>query len=318
MSPHTRALGRAFALFLFTLVGVAACGTDFEPGSRVVDFRLLAVAADKPFAAPGETVRLTTLHHEPFGRPLTWAWTTCPLPHDSTVNGCLARLAELARTSAAPPFTVEQGRSSFEVTIPPDILDGIPEEAKGNAIVGVVTIVCPGNLSLKDLADIRSSQLPFRCIEAGTGVELAYERYAVAVKRIYLYSRDKNQNPAIADVTWDGASWPEGEIKEARVCDFDSNSFEDCKGERHEISVNAVPATAETGTSEYGTPFREDVVIQHYATEGVFEYDVKTLAQPKTRWAARARSRGQTITMWFVIRDNRGGVTWTSRQVRAL
>jgi hypothetical protein len=308
-------LVRAAALFLLTLVAAFACGPDFDPAARVSDFRLIAIAADKPFAAPGETVRLTTLYHEPFGRPLTWAWTTCPLPRDSTVNACLARLSELARTSAAPPFVVERDRTSYEVSIPANILDGIPEDARGNALFGVVTIACPGELSLTDLASVPAGRLPFRCLEAGSGVELAYERYAVAVKRIYIYGRDRNQNPSIAGVTWDGAPWPEADVREAQVCAFDSNTFGDCKGEKHEIVV-AAPGAVEVGTSEYGTPFKEDVVIQHYATEGVFEFDVKTVAEPKTKWAARTRAAGQTITMWFVVRDSRGGVSWTSRQVR--
>lgn len=307
---------RAVALFFVTIVTVIACGNDFDPGSRITDLRLLVIAADKPFAAPGENVHLTTLVHEPFGRPLTWAWTTCPLPRESTVNGCLVRLGELARASALPPVVVGRDRSSFDVSIPTNILDGIPEEARENALFGVVAVVCPGDLTIKDFATATTSELPFRCVEAGSGVELPYERYAVAVKRIFIYPRDRNQNPAITGVTWDGSPWLENDVKEARACDFDSNDFDDCKGETHEFIVSVAPGTVETGTTEYGSPFTEDVIVQNYATEGVFEFDVKTITEPKTRWAARNQTRGQTVTTWFVVRDNRGGVSWTSRQVR--
>jgi hypothetical protein len=315
----SRAIWGAIRLVLVAVASAAfagACDSSFEPSDRITDFRLLAVSADKPFAAPGETIHLTALHQEPFGRPVTWAWTTCPLPRDSTVNACLARLVELAQAGAAPPFVIEPAKTTFDVVLPPNLLDSVPPAARANATVGVVTVACPGDLSLQDLAGLRAGALPFRCREAGSGVDLPFERYVVAVKRIYLYNRDKNQNPVIGGVTWDGAPWPENEIREARVCEFESNSFGDCKGETHEIGVEAPPGTEESGTSEYGTPFREDVVIQHFATEGVFEFAAKTFETPKTRWAARRQTRGQTVRMWFVLRDNRGGVTWTIREVK--
>ena len=65
-----------------------------------------------------------------------------------------------------------------------------------------------------------------------------------------------------------------------------------------------------------GRAFEEQVVIQHYATEGIFEFEVRTGESPKTGWVARKRASGQTLTLWFVARDDRGGVTWTQRQVR--
>jgi hypothetical protein len=299
------------------VVALAAC-SDFDPGSRVTDFRLIAVSADKPYAAPGETVQLSTLHHEPFGRPITWAWTTCPLPQESTVNGCLSRLAELARSPgrAPPSFAVGRELGSFAVTIPPNVLDGVAPAARGNALVGVVTVACPGELSVKDLARLGPGELPFRCVEAGSELELSYERYAVAVKRIYIYDRDRNQDPAITGLTWDGTPWVENDIKDVGACDFDSNAFGECAGEKHEIAASAPPETREAGTNQFGTPYREDVVIQYYASEGLFEFGTKTLDDPKTRWAARSQARGQTVDMWFVLRDNRGGVGWTTRRVR--
>jgi hypothetical protein len=30
---------------------------------------------------------------------------------------------------------------------------------------------------------------------------------------------------------------------------------------------------------------------------------------------ARKAALGQTLTLWFVVRDNRGGVTWAERRV---
>lgn len=315
MKLHT-IRSRTSLVILLLGAALGAC-TDFDPGSRVTDFRLLAIAADKPYAAPGETVKLEALYHEPFGRPITWAWSTCPLPRDSTATACLARFAELSQSpDRAPSFTVGREQTTYEVTIPPNILDGIQPQSLANATVGVLTIGCPGELSPRDPRVVPTGELPFECREAGSAQVLPFERYVVSVKRIYLYPRDKNQNPTITSVTWDGAPWPSGEVKEVNACDFDSNQWDDCKGEKHELVVTAPPESVEAGTSEYGTPFREAIVYQFYATEGLFEFNTKTFESPKTRWSARTRARGQTVDFWMVVRDNRGGVSWTTRQVK--
>ena len=41
-------------------LSLAACTSDFDPGSRVTSLRVLAVRADLPLAHPGEEVQLDT------------------------------------------------------------------------------------------------------------------------------------------------------------------------------------------------------------------------------------------------------------------
>ena len=50
--------------------------------------------------------------------------------------------------------------------------------------------------------------------------------------------------------------------------------------------------------------------------EGLFEHDVRVAKDPITKWVARKAAAGQTVTMWMVARDNRGGMTWATRQIR--
>lgn len=306
-----------FMNLIFVVLGLlTACGDDFEPGYRVTDFRLLAVAADLPLAFPGETVKLTTLFHEPFGRPITWAWTTCPLPADTTLFGCLGRISELTSRGQAPPIVQGVGLSTFEVPIPADILDGVPAVARANATVGVLTAACPGELSTRPPETVGRGELPFRCVDAITREELTYDRFVVSVKRINLRTTERNALPVVSSVLFDGQPWNEGEVREVNACDFDTNTFDDCKGEKHRIASVTPPNTAESGTTEAGAPFTESVVLWYYATEGAFEFALKTTDEPETQWAARSTSRGRTLDLWFVIRDDRGGVSWTTRQVR--
>jgi hypothetical protein len=310
-------LGLSAVLGLSALAPLA-CGTEFAPASRVDGFRLMAVRADKPYAAPGERVELTTLSHEPFGRPITWAWATCVKPLDTTAGACLLKIAETAQASGTLAVTMGQGLSTFATIIPADVLDGVPVEATGNVLVGVLTVACPGALSVRDPKSLGVGELPFRCVDASTAEELTFDRYVVSVKRIYVRRTDRNQNPPLPAVTWDGAPWAEGDVKEVRACENDPLvAIDDCAGgEKHELSVAIPPETAESGTSELGAPFTEDIVVQYYGENGLFQWDGRTREAPETTWAARASAVGKEQTLWFVVRDNRAGVSWTTRRVR--
>jgi hypothetical protein len=304
--------------FGLAALAVTACGETFDPASRISDLRLIAVQADKPYAAPGERVELTTLSHEPFGRPITWGWATCVKPDETTVAACLAKIVEDARATGQLPLTMGPGLSSFATTVPADVLDGVPQAAAGNVLVGVLTVACPGALSVRDPRTLARGELPFRCLDASTAEELTFDRYAVAVKRIYVRRVDRNLNPPPPAVTWDGLPWAEGDVKEVAACkNSPTRAIDDCDGgERHDLSAVVPSEAAESGMSELGAPFAEDVVIQYYASDGLFESDGRTREEPRTKWAARASSIGKEQTLWFVVRENRGGVSWTMRRVR--
>ena len=290
-----------------------ACGKEFQAVSRIDDFRLIAVRADKPFAAPGERVELTTLPHEPFGRPVTFGWATCVKPRDTTVNACIDQVVHDGQ-----PLTMGTGMSTFATTKPTNVLDAVPPEAAPNVLVGVVTVACPGALSLRDPRTLAPGDLPFRCADANTREELPFERFVVSVKRIAVRRTDRNPNPSLASITYDGQTWAENDVKEVTACKNDPEVLiADCDGgEKHELSVVIPPESIESGTSEAGTPFTEDLVVQYFGENGLFEFDGRTAESPTTTWAARASSAGKEKTLWFVARENRGGVTWTTRRVR--
>jgi hypothetical protein len=298
-------------------LGLAACGAEFAPGSRVSDFRLITVGADAPYAAPGETVHVTALWHEPFGRSVNFTWMTCENPADTSALGCLAKIAQDARVTGTLPVTQSgPGLDQVDITIAPSILDAVPSDSLGNAMVGVVTVACPGTLTLLDPAAVAPNELPFVCIEEGSTEALPFERYAVAVKRIFVRQSDRNENPGIAEVTWDGAPWPDTEVKQVKPCSNDPDQLDDCKGgQRPRLGLALTPGSVESGRDSLGRDFQEQVVIQYYATEGTFEFEVRTADSPHNRWAARKRASGAMQTLWFVARDNRGGVGWTTRQV---
>jgi hypothetical protein len=249
-------------------------------------------------------VHLAALVVDPAARSLTWGWGLCVNPASATAPGCL---------SALDPSTViiERDKATFDFIVPNDVITSLPAGAAGHASVGAVVVACPGQLTSQP------GSIPFVCVEAAGGRALTTSEYVVGVKRIFARDTDKNDNPIIDGVTWDGAAWPSSEIKEVVPCDESGNEYEACtRNEQHLIRVAIPPASIESGVDSFGAPFHEQVIVQYYATEGIFEHDVRLARETTTGWTARRGSAGQTVTMWFVARDDRGGVAWEERQIR--
>lgn len=290
-----------FIASLFVFVTVAACGSDFDPASRVTGFRILATRADQPYARPGETVVLDTLAVDGLGRPFALAWTQCTRPRATTATGCLDAIDA--------PLVQGPDLARHEVRIPDDILAGVPDDAITGVTVGVVQAICPGTVAMDPTAPLR-----LRCDEDGAA--LPADAYDVGVKRVFVRPAERNANPAIEAVTLDGAPWPADLIPTVDACaDGTTNRFDRCDAPALAIGVVPSATSAEQGVDDLGRPFGESLLAQFYATEGLFEYEVRDATAATTRFRARAGARGERLTLWFVVRDDRGGVDWTSRQV---
>jgi hypothetical protein len=281
----------------------AGCGADLSDGSQIEKLRLLALRADQPFARPGEEVELRLLAADDADRPLEYALTTCTNPKGSTADGCLDALDH-----GFEPLTPEAGQ--FSVAIPNDLLDGLGETARPSAMFGAVVVACPGHIEPGE-----TSGVPVVCRDE-MGDRLPIDAFEVGVKRIFVRERDRNVNPEITRITWDGEDWPEDQVPEVKACaNATTDDIDDCdKAVRHRILVESTPP--ESGVDENGTKFGEQQVVQFYASQGVFERPVRIAGAPDNHWAAQRKSGEDTARLWFVVRDDRGGVVWETRQVR--
>jgi len=299
-----------FFLGLLTMLG---CEADFDPASRINSFRVLGQQTDLPFAKPDETVNITSLSYDPQGRSVTWAWGACVNPAASTVDACLTKIATDAAASGGSGILAQGPElDHFSYTVPADALDSLPEDAKASAMIGVVSIACPGDLSFEQ----SSNSVPFSCKEKDTGRAFALDEYIVGLKRIQVRSADRNQNPQIEQVSFDGQDWPADEVKQVIACDSDNNEYAPCAANtKHAISARPTADSVESGKTEFGADFSEQVIIQYFATEGIFEYEVKIAGDAETHWAARKAASGKDLTLWMVVHDDRGGATWTERHV---
>lgn len=263
-----------------------ACGGDFDPSSRVTKLRVLAVQSNQPFAKAGEEVALDVLAVDPEARALSYGFAFCRNPKSSSVLECFA-------SADSSPIVIGTDRAVRFV---------VPE----TTTLGIVFAVCPGTLRYRG-----PSEQPFTCEAGGRALDLS--EYELGEKRVILRARDRNANPTIAGVTWDDAPWPENETREITRCAKDTNDFKECSESlAHRIAVQS--SAPEEGIDETGANFRERGIVQFYATEGIFEFDVRIADAPETRFVARATTPGE-VKMWLVARDDRGGVAWTERRV---
>ncbi len=303
-------LARAAAVTAAIALG-AGCSADFDPSSRVTGLRVLAVRADQPYAPPGATVQLSALAVDPAGRALTWGWGTCVDPGAPDVVTCIDGVDWSS-------FTIAPDMPDFAVTVPDDAIDRIPAAARARASVGVVTVVCPGDLSVASppVSIAATGELPFVCRDPTTGRALAIDEYVAGVKRVFVRATDRNANPAIGNVTWGNGDWPADVTQTASACAVSGNDASRCDGAlRHAVAAIPAPGSAESGVDSFGAAFDEQIVVQYYATEGIFADDVRIASSPATTWTAREESAGRTVSLWMIVRDDRGGVDWTARSV---
>jgi len=277
------------------VVGLACalgCASDeFVPVSVVDSLRVLAVRADKPIAAPGETVHLEALVADPHDRTPKMAWSSCINPGSEEVTAC---------ADAAGPFAL--GATTRDYTVPSDALATRPSDAP-IGVAGILFAACAG-----DVAFERTPTAPVRCIDNGRDV--GRDGFMWGEKRIIVAAGVRNQNPKIAEVRFDGAAWDPASPPMIASCN--GKTVDDC-GDVHTIEVVATPDSAEP----YGQ-FTEDLVAFYFVSGGRVADDFarEEGGAFKTKIAAAGVASGTKVRVWFVLRDDRGGVDWQERAYR--
>jgi hypothetical protein len=150
------------------LLLLAGCFPSFDPASHVEGLRVLAIKAEPPTLAPGETATLTPLV---FGAPVSYRWSLClrpPLPGLSVSNDCF--------NSDLGDATIPLGEGeTIQVTMPELRADqlGIPDYTGG--------VYLPVILEVDD----------------GTETVTSVYRLRYSIPQLDLF---RNQNPHIQDV----------------------------------------------------------------------------------------------------------------------
>lgn len=292
---------------LLAVCVVLACeATGFDPEYLVNTLRVLGVQADAPFAQPGQTVHLTTLWADPNGggRPIAWAWGTCLNPGSTQIPDCAAAMR-----------TLTLGGDTFSATVPVTALDGVPVGE-----FGVIFAACAGTLAL---VPNTTTGAPVTCTGSG-GAPVGRDGFVWGGTRITVLAGATNQNPEIASVSFDGAPWGPNDVPLLDGCSAKDPAA--CPSSTtHVLSYAATADSDETYDVGLG-PTTEQLVGWFYVTQGSLAAGYASPAvddggapvAPPTfdmTFTPTLADRTRPVHVYLVLRDNRGGLSFTERQL---
>jgi hypothetical protein len=310
---------------LLTLTPAACADADFDPYNLVSGLRVLAVQSEPPALAPGQTAVLAALVSAPAGETVSYHWSWCPFAQPrETGYACAITQEELQAI-------IDESLPDAAVTAPSFDLgsdDSVLFDAGGDATL--VQALCRGLVE----AGASSTSVVPDCstrLEVTVRLEVATATESVtAIKRVpFVFDADDatNTNPALGNVRVAGDSEEESVAVEVAV----DGSTELAAETTHRLWVDVPPATFETFTPAPDAltpdpePRGEDLAVTWLVTAGETdakrttyidgEVSVETLRE--NTWTLPAlRDAGDRATLFLVIRDERGGVGWTARDLQ--
>jgi hypothetical protein len=294
----------ALATLLFT-----SCGAQFKPETLVDALRVLAITAEPPEVAPGESAQLDILQLDPSrpGGKTTVVWVGCePDPIDFNRSACNDTTALLQPTAFAtfPPGVRVLGfgnragyasaRTLFDELAPED-------PVRSNGTSGPVLGVVIGE-------EVKPTSNDAELRELFGRIERQEIQTVMSLTRVTVTERgQKNHNPKLASLELDGAAVPKNAKLQLRAGAKVSLVPKAEEGSRETYSL-ILPS----GISERS----ETLVVSWYSTSGRFDrarVDV-TDGTPTTFIAPGSSEvredpvpERRTGTVWLVMRDGRGG-----------
>lgn len=304
------------SLLIAFVVVVAGCSNDLPAASFIDKLRVLAVQANPPEIAPGETTQLHVLAVEPLvqkldsGAPhaLTAVWLACALPSGTlTVDPCSASSTIIGNafdaTYSAAADALAGGAASTEVLLTVAVAD---TDAGALACIG-------------DIAN-------------NGGMPTNPDHCVVSLKRLTISDPVQravpaNANPALADfyattpsgfaetIDSNGAVWQYAPGQDLASWDVAAHRAPDAAekkadGSYEQLSVSwfTTAGHLDGGRSLYLPP---DCTSATQCPTELPEDGADTTWFAPTRAQAAANVDGSGIVdFWAVIRDDRGGVGW--------
>ena len=344
-----RSLLLGLAVPILSGVLASACGVgDFDPSTKLNSVRILASRADKPYAKPGDTVNLDLLAVDARTdqtRPMKVYWLpySCINPANDTYYACFAAAAGAdggaARDASAGSGQGGQGAglgnllrpgvdltpflvagTSYQVTVPPDIIDKHPPVQGAPEPYGLIVlfnIACAGHVEAVDTSQVSGPQvIPVGCFD-DNHVQLGPSEYVIGFTRIYAYATRTNANPVIDDVILNGSV-----VKLGPASDRSTGIvLAPCNGKCSDAKIDVhVPASSQEDNpgdvDPDGTPHKEQIWVDYFATQGTFSGDARLLYDTKTGPVSESEipftpsDTPEEGLVFAVVHDNRDGVAW--------
>lgn len=332
-----RARSVPLPLGLVGLVGLAvACGGDELPQKyELKGIRLIAVRAEPPYVAPGETVKLEALvvDHRPPGPEATrlpmklhWFPSLCVNPPDGQYYGCYSSLeAPYPLRTDLDPLLPEGKDATF--TVAPDALNAF-QPTPGGPSEPVVTafaffIACAGHVErVERKVNLAINNPPFACF-GPNGERKGVDETFFGFSRVSVFATRKNAHPAIVDITFKGGRVDRAAGFRVKRCDLgwfeDDFLFQDCPD--NELAVVFDDASSEVDPDAIdaaGRVGRETLYVDWFTSIGKLNASRRIVFDPFD-----GRPEVQHVELdpgdhpgkgvvWAVLHDSRGGVSWLS------
>jgi hypothetical protein len=227
---------RRLLLATLALAAVAAplaapgCAASFAPISQIEGLRILAVAADKPYAQPGDTVNFTMTYTDSYGRPPpTIVWIAgCYDPDGDEYYQCYAQF-DGGITSSGLRFAEGQGLTTFSLTLPDDIISRLPKPANSPyyGLAYVFFAACDGTLSLSAPPDSTGAAgaFPIACLD-DQGNRVGADSFVAGYTQVYAFADGAtNHNPVVNGIDLAGSPLPAGTcVPNRKACGGDAGA----------------------------------------------------------------------------------------------
>jgi hypothetical protein len=306
---------RAARLLLLGLAGgifLAGCGPTFDPASLIATTRVLGArvevegAPDRATPMPGEIADVTWLITSPEATPpLSWAFAVCT---PGTVGG------QTSLGCQSTPLALFQGTDT-----PPRISMPVPSADVLGSATSLVLYgeICSG-----------AGSTPIFDPQGGVPTCTGGGGTTASVNIPLQLGADANHNPtADRAFSFDGQAWPAlapGDDPCVVGPKASAGTQDHLIGNTTEGSDREL-YTAMLGDPPVATPERESLQVSQFTTAGKlqsqFSFVEATDGNAETTvdvtWeappAAEVPAPGSPVTFTFVVRDDRGGIDWTTR-----
>jgi hypothetical protein len=309
------------------LLACACSAVSFDPESKVETVRILATSADKPYAAPGDTVNMQVLAVDGRPSPLApmnvyWLPSACiDLPGDA-YYGCFASFARTLPLHTDVGSALVAG-ASFSFQMPTDVIAShttVGGDPYGLAVI--FTIACAGHVEYVPPPFGGSPDaVPFGCFDAA-GALLGADDFVLAYSLIYSFVDRTNSNPVLESVTVNGAVVDPTVGIALDHCT--KANIDDCPTTPLDVVVPA--SSQELDPSDLdanGDVLKEEIYVDYYLTAGKVASDTVVLFDPR---AGRLSGTGNALSapqtagdyrLWAVVHDDRGGASWQELALHA-
>lgn len=308
-----------------------ACSNDLPAASFIDKLRLLAVRAEPPEVAPGQSTTLDALAVEPLvtqldggmPQPLTYVWLACPLPSGiASPTPC-----GVGSDFGTPPMCKDQPSAALCIigtdataSYTPDA--GLLAGAASTQLLVTVAVANTNAGAVGCLLDIASNG----------GLPAHPDHCVVALKRLAVSDPAQrtaavNHNPTLADFT---ATSPGG-FKEA--LDDGNGAWLYARG-ADKAAWDIIAHRSDDAAEQKGDGTYEQLTVSWFTTAGHLDGGRSIYLPPGctdpaacatklpetgagTTWYAPTAQQAASVVdasgvvdFWAVIRDDRGGVGW--------